>query len=358
MNLVSRTRFAFVMHEQTASVEAEPPSSPSARLEGLRRWLVDDLRLELLALTPVSGDASFRRYFRAHHSSGSFIVMDAPPQHEDCRSFLAIAWLFRDLGLNVPEILEMDLERGYLLLSDFGDQRYLEALDANSVEHLYGDALDALERLQTLAPRDGSGLPEYDRALLMGEMSLFREWFLERHLGLSLSDADGAMLDEALQRLADEALAQPRVCVHRDYHSRNLMITEANSPGILDFQDAVLGPVTYDLVSLLRDCYIAWPRSQVEAWALQYVERPAIRELVGEVDGDTWLRWFDLMGLQRHLKVAGIFSRLWHRDGKDGYLADIPRTLRYVQQVTSVYPEFEALNAFLERAVLPHFEQE
>lgn len=322
----------------------------------LRRWLADELRLTVESVAPASSDASFRRYFRVRHPGGSLIVMDAPPQQEDCRGFLAIAWLFRDLGLHVPEVLEMDLERGFLLLTDLGDRRYLDALDANSVEHLYGDALDALERLQTQGPRDQSALPAYDRDLLHREMDLFTDWLLGRHLGVVLSEADRRVLDEGYQLLAESALAQPKVCVHRDYHSRNLMVVEERNPGVLDFQDAVIGPVTYDLVSLLRDCYIAWPRSQVETWAAQYYERPGVRELVGEVDLETWLRWFDWMGVQRHLKASGIFARLWHRDGKAGYLPDLPRTLRYILQVTSLYPELEALNELLEREVWPHFE--
>jgi aminoglycoside/choline kinase family phosphotransferase len=332
---------------------AAPAVSPDPRLDQLKRWLTDGLGMSVISIAPASSDASFRRYFRVQQAEDSLIVMDAPPQHEDCRPFLAVAWLLRDLGLHVPEVLEVDLEQGFLLLSDLGDRRYLDALDANSVDTLYGDAMEALERLQTRGPRQASALPAYDRPMLLREMALFPDWLLERHLELSLSQAQRAVLEESFALLAEVALEQPRVCVHRDYHSRNLMVLSADNPGVLDFQDAVLGPLTYDLVSLLRDCYIAWPREQVEAWAVAYLERPAIRELVGPVAAETWLRWFDFMGLQRHLKASGIFARLWHRDGKRGYLNDIPRTLRYMLQVTSVYPELERLHGLLEELVAP-----
>lgn len=338
------------------ATDNDPPSSPSdPRLQALQSWLCDELHLDLQRLTPASGDASFRRYFRLHLPEGSFIAMDAPPEQEDCRPFLAIAWSLRDIGLNVPEILEMDLERGFLLLADLGDRRYLDMLDTNTVEHLYGDALDALERLQVKGPRSDA-LPGYGRELLLREMELFREWLLQRHLGLDTTAVD-AMLDRSFALLAEVALEQPRVCVHRDYHSRNLMVVEQDNPGILDFQDAVVGPVTYDLVSLLRDCYIAWPRDQVERWALAYRERPALRELLGEVTPEQWLRWFDLMGAQRHLKASGIFARLWHRDGKPGYLADIPRTVRYIAQAAELHPELEDLEHYLSDTVLPQLER-
>ncbi|KAB7623863.1 phosphotransferase [Alkalilimnicola sp. S0819] len=336
------------------ATENEPPSSLSdPRLQQLEHWLREELRLPYTALAPASSDASFRRYFRIQVPEGSHVVMDAPPEREDCRPFVSIAWALRDIGLNVPQVLEMDLSQGFLLLSDLGNSQYLSELDPNSVERLYGDALDALERLQLHGPSgDAAGLPDYDRALLLGEMELFREWLLQRHLGLDTS-AEDAMLDHSFALLAEAALEQPRVCVHRDYHSRNLMVVEQDNPGILDFQDAVIGPITYDLVSLLRDCYIAWPRSQVEAWALDYRRRPAIGELCGEVSDEQWLRWFDLMGAQRHLKAAGIFARLWHRDGKPGYLADLPRTVRYISQVAETHPELDELNRYLHARVLP-----
>lgn len=338
-----------------SAATAASPTSPERRLAGLREWLSRALDMQVQSIAPASSDASFRRYFRVHHPQGSLIAMDAPPSHEDCRPFLAMAWLLRDIGLNAPEVLEVDLEHGYLLLSDLGDRRYLDALDANSVERLYGDALDALERLQIHGPRD-SALPVYGRAMLLREMQLFPDWLLARHLGITLDAAQRTVLEQTFELLADAALEQPRVCVHRDYHSRNLMVVDGHNPGVLDFQDAVVGPVTYDLVSLLRDCYIAWPGRQVEAWALGYLRRPAIRALVGEVRDDDWLRWFDLMGIQRHLKASGIFARLWHRDGKPGYLGDVPRTLRYMVEAAAPYPELEPLHTFLRQIVVPRVE--
>jgi len=325
----------------------------TARLEALKHWLDKELTLKEYTLTPASSDASFRRYFRISHEGESYIVMDAPPEKEDSRPFVSVARLFFDAGLNVPEIIDENLEQGFLLLGDLGSRLYLEALDETSVERLYGDALGALAAIQTCRPGAGV-LPEYDRTLLMTEMGLFRDWLVGRHLGLTPDAAQAAMLDAACERLAENALEQPQVCVHRDYHSRNLMVTGRNNPGILDFQDAVIGPVTYDLVSLLRDCYIAWPRARVEDWALGYQELALQSGILREEHEDpaVFLRWFDLMGVQRHLKAAGIFARLNHRDGKPGYLADIPRTLGYVVDVAAHYPEISGLGEFIDREVV------
>ncbi len=324
------------------------------RLEALKYWLETELSFREYTITPASADASFRRYFRVTHEGASFIVMDAPPDREDTRPFITVSKLFADAGLNVPEVIDADPGQGYLLLTDLGSRPYLEALDETSVERLYGDALGALAGIQTCRPAAGL-LPDYDRELLLREMELFREWLLGTHLGLSLDAAQSALLDAAFAGLADSALAQPRVCVHRDYHSRNLMVTQRNNPGILDFQDAVMGPVTYDLVSLLRDCYIQWPRARVEDWALGYHEL-ALQCGILHAEHESpeqFLRWFDLMGVQRHLKAAGIFARLNHRDGKPGYLLDIPRTLGYVTEVASGYPELAGFGSFVEQQVLP-----
>ena len=284
--------------------------------------------------------------------------MDAPPEKEDPRRYIEDARRFHCLGLNVPEIFEQDLEQGFLLITDLGDQLYLRHLNDTTVERLYGDALGALIVLQggTYTERDAEGgtqpetktfLPEYDEPLLRRELEIFREWYLGRHLGLELTAAQNQILDQAFGCLVRSALEQPRVWVHRDYHSRNLMVTDRNNPGILDFQDAVRGPVTYDLVSLLRDCYIAWPRERVEDWVKGYHDL-ALQSGIPVGDDDTrFLRRFDLMGVQRHLKATGIFARLNHRDGKPGYLSDIPRTLGYVQEVSARYPELQPLNALL-----------
>lgn len=323
------------------------------RIEQLKRWLENELNFSEYTLNPASADASFRRYFRVAREGESWIVMDAPPEKEDSRPFIAVAKLLLDAGLNVPEVIDADLEQGYLLLSDLGSRPYLAALDETSVERLYGDALGALAAIQACHP-DAAGLPPYDRKLLLAEQELFRDWLIGKHLDIALTPAQAALCDRVFARLADNALEQPQVCVHRDYHSRNLMVTGCNNPGILDFQDAVTGAVTYDLVSLLRDCYIAWPRARVEDWALGYQELALQSGILREEHEDPaqFLRWFDLMGMQRHLKAAGIFARLNHRDGKPGYLADIPRTLSYVTEVAASHEELSEFGEFVQEAVL------
>jgi hypothetical protein len=303
-------------------------------------------------MEPASADASFRRYFRIQDNGASYILMDAPPEQEDCAPFVHVTRLLLDLGLHVPEILARDAGRGFLLLSDLGSRLYLDELDDSNVERLYGDALGALATLQSCVPAD-SGLPPYDHHRLMTEMSLFPDWLLGTHLSMPPDEAGRGGLQRSFELLAENALQQPAVCVHRDFHSRNLMISDNHNPGILDYQDAVIGPLTYDLVSLLRDCYISWPRQRVERWALGYYELAQQTGILrpGQADERRFLRWFDLMGVQRHLKAAGIFARLNHRDGKPGYLDDIPRTLGYVREVCSRYPELEDLGSLTERVL-------
>ncbi|MDA8364386.1 MAG: phosphotransferase [Gammaproteobacteria bacterium] len=317
------------------------------RLEVLKDWVVSVLGPVDCDFRAASEDASFRRYFRVTVGAGSYIAMDAPPDKEDLGPYIAVAARFRALGLHVPEVFHQDLGRGFLLLSDLGDRMYLRYLNEQNVERLYGDALGALVVLQAGEFTGDPFLADYDYALLIREMELFREWYLIRHLGVTLSPKEHAVLDRAFELLARCALDQPRVWVHRDYHSRNLMVTERNNPGILDFQDAVRGPATYDLVSLLRDCYVAWPRARVEDWALGYQVLALQSGLPVCEDESLFLRWFDWMGAQRHLKAAGIFARLNHRDGKNGYLSDIPRTLGYVLDVSARYPELDALHQLL-----------
>ncbi|MBA3563751.1 MAG: phosphotransferase [Gammaproteobacteria bacterium] len=324
------------------------------RLTLLQRWLEDELGFSDYRLTPASGDASFRRYFRVTRESGSKIVMDAPPDKEDIAPFLHVASLLGALDLNVPAVLAEDRAQGFLLLSDLGSRTYLEALEGGAnFEALYADALGSLVRMQSMDAAAAGSLPPYDAALLAREMGLFRDWLCERHLGFSLVGSQAEALEQTFAFLSDAALEQPRVFVHRDYHSRNLMQTEARNPGILDFQDAVHGPVTYDLISLLRDCYVAWPAGRVREWALDYRERAAACEIPVGHDAAGFLRWFDLMGVQRHLKAAGIFARLKHRDGKPGYLADVPRTLGYVVAVAAGYPELAFLGELVATRVLP-----
>lgn len=315
------------------------------RLEALQQWLEQELGFSRYQIAPASADASFRRYFRVIHDGLSHIVMDAPPEKEDCKPFIHLSGLLDKLGLHVPVIKEMDLTQGFLLLSDLGTDVYLDRLNPDNVETLYGDAISALLRMQTY---QGNGIPDYDRTLLLNEMELFREWYIGQHLKLQLDQQQQAMIDRVFSMLADEALSQPRVLVHRDYHSRNLMVCENNNPGILDFQDAVIGPVTYDLVSLLRDCYISWPMQQVYDWVAEYHQQASRSGILNDVELPRLLYWFDLMGIQRHLKATGIFARLNYRDGKPGYLGDIPRTLGYVKNVAARYPQLADFAEFIE----------
>jgi len=299
---------------------------------------------------PASADASFRRYFRVQNGK-SYIVMDAPPPQEDCRPFVAVAGYLEKIGLNSPRVLEADLERGFLLLTDLGSAPYLSAIDAapERADALYRDAIDALATMQSKGAPFQQALPPYDEKLLRFELSLFHDWLCERHLDIRFGSDDEQAWRSTCDVLVEAALAQPKVFVHRDYHSRNLMVTPAANPGILDFQDAVEGPYTYDLVSLLKDCYVKWPRDVINARARYFLDRSA-----GPATGEAqFLREFDLMGVQRHLKAAGIFARLLHRDGKPGYLKDVPRTLSYVTDVAGEHDELRYLGDFIQARVLP-----
>jgi aminoglycoside/choline kinase family phosphotransferase len=320
----------------------------------LGRWLREDLGFAGCEVAPASADASFRRYFRVRRDADSFIVMDAPPDKEDVRPYLRVTTLLAEKGLNVPLVLARNLDAGFLLLTDLGQRLYLPELARDgAADPLYGDALGALLHMQ--APGAGS-LPAYDRALLVREMELLPEWFLARHLGIAVGAAERAMLERLWEALIQPALAQPAVFVHRDYHSRNLMVCPGRNPGILDFQDAVLGPLTYDLVSLLKDCYIEWPAPRVRAWALGFRDRLRERGLPAGGDESEFLRWFDLMGLQRHIKVLGIFCRLYYRDGKRQYLHDLPRVLAYVRAAAAQYPETAEWSEFITARIAPQFE--
>lgn len=325
------------------------------RLRQLHDWLLHDIGLSDFSLAPASADASFRRYFRVTTPAQSLIVMDAPPDHEDCHPFVAIAEAMAAAGLHVPAVMHKNFADGYLLLSDLGDQQYLAVLNESNAEQLYRDAMQALLHLQGATL--GIELADYDYTLLMKEMSLFDEWFIGQYLGLKLDDEERCILYDGYERLASQALMQPQVCVHRDYHSRNLMYLAQGNPGILDFQDAVMGPITYDLVSLLRDCYICWPQEQVAGW-LEYYFSQLRRDslLPAEVTMTEFNLWFDWMGLQRHLKAIGIFSRLNIRDNKPGYLLDIPRTLGYVTRVSQRYGQLEELFGLLTEKIVPQLE--
>src|SRR5258708_2997385 len=284
-----------------------------SRLADLTRWVFDDLGFAGTRIEPASVDASLRRYFRVTRGEDTYIVMDAPPEKESLGLFLNVAKILLGMGLNAPVVLAKDPKRGLRLLSDLGQRQYLDALATDeAADRLYADALGALCTMQMADRAMARDLPSYGRALLMREMELMPEWFLRRHLGLQISAAERGMLDRLFETLAQSALAQPATFVHRDYHSRNLLVTAGNNPGILDFQDAVWGPVSYDLVSLLKDCYVAWPAARVSAWALQHRERLLAKGFPLGLPEAEFIHGFDLVGLQRHIKVLGIFARLYY----------------------------------------------
>lgn len=280
--------------------------------------------------------------------------MDAPPNQEDVHPFIRVAKHFEQIGLNSPRVLAADLDQGFLLLTDLGSTQYLAELRKNpaSATRLYADALQALIKMQERSRNFQSEIPPYDRTLLQFELSLFRDWLCGRHLQLEFRGPDLTGWQTCCNWLVDNALQQPAVFVHRDYHSRNLMLTETDTPGILDFQDAVVGPVTYDLVSLLKDCYIKWPAGQVRSWAMDF--HAAIdAEMHGHMNADEFMRSFELMGVQRQLKAAGIFARLLHRDGKSSYMDDVPRTLQYITEIAPRYGELSFLSRLIGERVLP-----
>lgn len=332
------------------------------RLQQLHAWLQRVFGASDFTLTTASADASFRRYFRVTRHGETHIAMDAPPEKESMQPYIRIAGMLVEVGVNAPRVFYSNLEEGFLLNSDLGSRTYLGELKAPPlVDQLYHDALTALVTIQSRAGKHAAQLPSYDAALLQREMTLFPEWFCGRHLGITMDAGTTACLQSVFDALVDEALRQPTVFVHRDYHSRNLMVTDndltGHNPGILDFQDAVNGPVTYDLVSLLRDCYIDWPVARVHGWVRRFREEAAREGVDVGSDEQQFLRWFDWMGVQRHLKAIGIFARLWHRDGKSGYLKDIPRTLGYVREVASRYSELEPLRELIDHRVMSVLEQ-
>jgi aminoglycoside/choline kinase family phosphotransferase len=327
---------------------------PINRLDTLCRWLEglpSSWKLDQSSLVPASADASFRRYFRLHSQNAlhpTLIVMDAPPQSEPVEPFIAIAELLQHAGLHVPHVLEKNTADGFLLLSDLGSTTYLTALTDFNADALYSDAINALVAMQ-LASQPGV-LADYSEALLQRELDLLPEWYLKKHLQFELTADEEKYMRNAFGLILKNNLAQPQVYVHRDFHSRNLMCTETKNPGILDFQDAVYGPITYDAASLWRDAYIEWPEEQVIDWVARYWELGRKKGLPMHADFGEFYRDFEWMGLQRHIKVLGIFARLYHRDGKDGYLKDIPLVLKYTLATANRYIELKPLARILERA--------
>lgn len=317
--------------------------STDLRLLLLRHWVGAILNNIHFELTPLAGDASFRRYFRVITEKARYIAMDAPPHVENCKPFVAIATALQQLSVRVPDIHAQDLEAGFLLLTDFGDQQLLPILNHDSADTFYRTAMDELSVIQRCALVENDALPHFDDAQYWREFDIFFTWYLQKNQQKNLFVDAKAELEKYYQLLIDAAHAQPSVFVHRDYHSRNLMLCEDGKLGVLDFQDALTGPITYDLVSLLRDCYIAWPQAQVEAWVRYFYEKVSPKNC----DFSDFLRWFDWMGLQRHLKCLGIFSRLYYRDQKNGYLKDIPRVLNYALMVCERYEELRGLRECL-----------
>ena len=321
--------------------------SNDPRLAALRTWLTSQLDQGLRSLEPASADASFRRYFRATLADGSTrIVMDAPPDQEDCTPWLRIQALFGGAGVHVPTVYAQDLQQGFLLLSDLGNTTFLQAITADNAAQLYSEAADALIRIQ--ASSLPGVLPTYDGERLMNELRLFPDWYIGQHRKATLSEAQQKQLQTMFEQIVAVNLAEPQVYVHRDYHSRNLMLTPNNNPGIIDFQDAVYGPVSYDLVSLFKDAYIDWDEAQVLDWLIRYWEKARKAGVPVRSDFSEFYRDYEWMGVQRHLKVLGIFARLYHRDGKEGYLKDMPRVALYLHRACERYRELRPLAALLQ----------
>lgn len=325
------------------------------RLSALQAWLAHQLpaifrerdwgEVPVGELSAASSDASFRRYFRWADGVHSLIVMDAPPPQEDCRPFVKVAGLLADAGVHVPAVLASDLENGFLLLDDLGRHTYLDVIDEANADRLFADAIDTLIAFQRRPV--AQPLPSYDEALLRRELELFPEWYVSRHLGHRFDAAQQACWSRICNLLIDSALAQPRVLVHRDYMPRNLMLSEPN-PGVLDFQDAVLGPVSYDITSLFKDAFLSWPQARVDAWLQRYWQQAREAGVPLPETFDDFQRDSDLMGVQRHLKVIGIFARICHRDGKPRYLADVPRFFAYLREVLARRPELAELERLLD----------
>jgi N-acetylmuramate 1-kinase len=338
-----------------SSLSQNSPTSADkdARLSLLTDWLATLNMVDAGSRRPASSDASFRRYFRLDvlpalrdQLGDTLIAMDAPPERENVPAFIHVDGLLRDAGVNVPAIVARDVERGFLLLSDLGTTTYLNRLDADNAAFMYSDAVDALLKFQ-LASQPGV-LPEFDRAFVLREMNIFPEWYVARHLGITMTDQQKAQLDGVFEAICANVLAQSQVYMHRDFHSRNLMYLEQDNPGVLDFQDAVFGPVTYDLASLLRDAYIQWDEELVLDWVVRYWQSARKLGLPVNPDIDGFYRDFEFMGMQRHLKILGIFCRLNYRDGKSIYMGDLPTVMDYVRKTANRYKELKPLLRLLD----------
>lgn len=312
------------------------------RIRLLENWVKEQFPEKPFTLQPASADASFRRYFRVSFQDQTLIAMDAPPQQEDCTPFIQVAKILAAAGVHVPKIVAKNLDQGFLLLSDLGDTTFLQALNnqMDSADQLYGDAIDALIKLQL--SQQVEGLPGYDEALLLKELNLFPDWYVAKHLRVAITEKQQAVLQSIFTRIIQNNIAQPQVLVHRDYHSRNLMVTSPN-PGIIDFQDAVMGPITYDLVSLFKDAYIRWDEERILDWMIRYWEKARKAGLPVPTDFAEFYRDFEWMGVQRHIKILGVFTRLYYRDGKENYLNDLPLVMEYLRKTCKRYRELHLL---------------
>lgn len=320
----------------------------TTRYQQLIQWLTQLHGNITYDLLPLAGDASFRRYYRLELPEQSYIVMDAPPTQESCEGFAHLARLFARYDIPVPHIFAEDLAQGFLLLSDFGDELLLKKLNMDTADALYDKALKVLIEWQAMSSHLAPlALPTFDEHLIFTELARFREWYVERHLKKTLTAAQERILKDSFQGIIQRFLKIPTVCVHRDYHSRNLLLLPNQAIGIIDFQDAVWGPITYDLVSLLRDCYIRWPQDQVISWVLKFKELLIAQNILRECSDATFIEWFDWVSVQRHLKIVGIFARLKERDGKEGYLRDIPLAYHYLLTVCDSYRELQPLRELL-----------
>lgn len=324
------------------------------RFTQLSDWLTNNLSLKVTSIEPASADASFRRYFRVKITPGcsktlphTFIAMDSPPEYEDNALFVRCTDVLKRCGLHVPTIFEKNLSQGFLAISDLGTQVFQNSLNEKSADQLYGDAMQSLLKMQSNANLNDA--PKYNAQKLGDEIQLFEDWYIQHYHQISLNTQEQSALKQAQQLLISNALEQPQVLVHRDYHCRNLLVTTDNNPGIIDYQDMLIGPITYDLVSLFKDCYIQWPTTKTHQWIDKFQQHSLVMGIHGCADKNQWRRWFDLMGIQRHLKVLGIFSRLYFRDNKDQYLNDIPLTYEYLINTSEQYVELQGLTDILKQ---------
>lgn len=327
-----------------------------ARQQQLQAWLEEQYQ-HSVTLNPVVGDASFRRYFRFMHKNNSLVAMDSPPNLEDCKPFVEIAKALQTIGVTTPEIIAANTHEGFLVITDFGDQLFHHALNSSNVDQFYGLAFDDLHKIQSSENLSGVKLEPFDEKFMRKELNFFTEWFLEKYLELKLDAEQETIINTTYDLLLKSAVEQPQVVIHRDYHSRNLMLLNNNQLGVIDFQDAMLGPITYDLVSMIRDCYIDWPKEQVEKWALSFYKVCLSNNRLDNISSEAFVKYFDLMGMQRHLKASFIFARKYLRDKNDFYLQFLPRTLNYIHYVANKYPELEPFAQFFDKIVLSLFKE-